>query len=80
MMPCPSLLQEKSKTRSRKLCRQGCTFRIAKAAEGLTFMDDYWVLLKSWAPFIVLMMAWLLIRRPIMRRIQDWARARKMNE
>jgi hypothetical protein len=41
-------------------------------------MDEFWILLKSWGPFIVLMAIWFfLIRRPIMRRVYDWAEARK---
>jgi hypothetical protein len=40
-------------------------------------MDQSWMLLKSWAPFIVLMAIWFfLIRRPVMRRLADWMRAR----
>ena len=40
-------------------------------------MDDSWTRLKSWIPFIVLMAIWLLfLRRPLMRRLIDWARKR----
>jgi preprotein translocase subunit YajC len=41
-------------------------------------MDEFWMLLKSWIPFVVLMAIWFLfLRRPLMRRLTDWARARK---
>ena len=41
-------------------------------------MDGSWMLLMSWAPFIVLMAVWyFFIRRPLMRRLTDWLGSRK---
>jgi hypothetical protein len=44
-------------------------------------MDQSWMLVKSWAPFVVLMAIWLLIRRPLMRRLTArFSRARDDNK
>lgn len=51
---------------------------MSSAVEVPPSMDQALMLVRSWAPFIVLMAIWLfLIRPPLMRRLTDWFRSRE---